>query len=32
MLKSKGRITTDTVRDEIERNYEKIVESKLKRH
>jgi len=30
MLKSKGRITTDTVRAEIERNYEKIVESRLK--
>lgn len=31
MLKSKGRITTDTIRAEIERNYEKIVESRLKK-
>jgi len=30
MLKSKGKITTDIIRAEIERNYEKIVESRLK--
>jgi uncharacterized protein (TIGR00303 family) len=30
MLKSNGKITTDLIRVEIERNYEKIVESRLK--
>ncbi|MEM3710324.1 MAG: hypothetical protein QXL46_05440, partial [Nitrososphaerales archaeon] len=30
MLKSNGKITTDVIRDEIEKNYEKIVESRLK--
>ncbi|MGQ9469482.1 MAG: nicotinate mononucleotide-dependent phosphoribosyltransferase CobT [Nitrososphaerales archaeon] len=32
MLKSKGKITTDVIRAEIDRNYEKIVESRLKKH
>jgi uncharacterized protein (TIGR00303 family) len=30
MLKSKGKITTDVIRAEIERNYERIVEPRLK--